>query len=175
MRFDFQALAPLSTALVVAGFTAGCQPRAVATENPPEVGAVRWGRDIDAALASSLDTKKPVFLLFQEVPGCVGCKDFGRDVLSDPAIVKAIEGNFIPVLIHNNKAGKDAEVRDRFKEPAWNYQVVRFLDGDGKDLIPRKDHIWTAAALSERMKEALAKAGRPAMEEGPAGPAYHGD
>lgn len=34
-----------------------------------EVGAVEWGRDLDAALAASKASGKPVFVLFQEVPG----------------------------------------------------------------------------------------------------------
>jgi len=39
------------------------------TDNPVEVGHVNWGRDFDAALKMSADSGKPVFLLFQEVPG----------------------------------------------------------------------------------------------------------
>ena len=48
----------------------------------------------------------------------------------------------------------------RFKEPAWNYQVVRFLDAEAKDIIPRKDRVWTIEALAMRMVEALEKHGR---------------
>lgn len=36
---------------------------------PPELGTVTWQRDHEAALALSAKTGKPVFLLFQEVPG----------------------------------------------------------------------------------------------------------
>ncbi|GHC66424.1 hypothetical protein GCM10007100_37840 [Roseibacillus persicicus] len=36
---------------------------------PPEIGAVRWQTDHDKALAEASRTGKPVFLLFQEVPG----------------------------------------------------------------------------------------------------------
>ena len=38
-------------------------------ENPIEAGKVKWGRDLDAALAASEETGKPLFVLFQEVPG----------------------------------------------------------------------------------------------------------
>lgn len=130
--------------------------------NPIEVGTVKWGRDLPEALAASKESGKPVFLLFQEVPGYTGCKNFGRDVLSDPAVVKSIEENFVPILIHNNKGGKDAEVLKQFKEPAWNYQVVRFLDSGGKDLIPRKDGVRTVPELTQRISSALAETGRPA-------------
>ena len=36
---------------------------------PQEIGTVEWQTDHDAALAASAKTGKPVFLLFQEVPG----------------------------------------------------------------------------------------------------------
>jgi len=34
-----------------------------------EIGTVEWGRDLDSALAASKASGKPVFVLFQEVPG----------------------------------------------------------------------------------------------------------
>ena len=127
---------------------------------PEAVGKVHWGRNLDAALAASKASGKPVFALFQEVPGCAGCRQFGKDVLSNPMIVEAIEAEFTPLLIHNNASGGDAEVLQRFGEPAWNYQVVRFLDASAKDLIPRKDQVWTTGPLAQRMIAALSKAGR---------------
>ncbi len=135
---------------------AGCQPYG-RQENPVEVGKVKWQRDYESAMAAAKKSGKPVFLLFQEVPGCAGCKQFGRDVLSDPTVVKSIEENFIPLLVHNNQPGKDAEVLAKFGEPAWNYQVVRFLDANGRDLIPRKDRVWEADELKQRMALALEK------------------
>jgi hypothetical protein len=129
-----------------------------------ETGKIAWGRDLNSALAASRRSGKPVFALFQEVPGCMGCKQFGRDVLSHPLIVQGIENDFTPLLIHNNGSGADAEVLQRYGEPAWNYQVVRFLDAEGQDIIPRKDHVWEARPLAERMIATLEKAGRPVPE-----------
>jgi hypothetical protein len=129
--------------------------------HPEEAGTATWLRDLDTALATSAKSGKPVFALFQEIPGCAGCKQFGREVLSNPLIVAAIESEFTPLLIHNNKAGTDAEVLKRFGEPAWNYQVVRFLDAAGADLIPRKDGVWETGPLSARMIATLQKAKRP--------------
>lgn len=40
-----------------------------AAEAPKELGTVRFERDLDAALAAAKASGKPVFLLFQEVPG----------------------------------------------------------------------------------------------------------
>ncbi len=128
---------------------------------PEEVGTVKWGRDMDEALRASAASGKPVFALFQEVPGCAGCKQFGREVLSDAALVAAIHESFTPVLIHNNAGGKDAATLKKYGEPAWNYQVVRFLNAQGADLIPRKDQVWETAPLARRMAAALKAAGRP--------------
>ena len=130
--------------------------------NPVEAGTVRWNRDYDAALKQSNRTGKPVFLLFQEIPGCAGCQAFGRNVLSNPLLVEAIEDEFIPVLVYNNRSGGNDEIlRRQFNEPAWNYQVVRFLDANGRDLIPRKDLVWTIEGIASRSIKALKAAQRP--------------
>ncbi len=132
-----------------------------ANENPIEVGLVSWGRDLNQALKLSGETGRPVFLLFQEVPGCSGCQDFGKTVLSNPRVVKAIENEFLPVFVYNNRDGEDRRILERFKEPAWNYQVVRFLDSEGRDIIPRKDRVWTVSHLAMRMIATLEASGRP--------------
>jgi len=129
-------------------------------DQPIEVGIVGWGRELNDALAASGETAKPVFALFQEVPGCAGCQQFGADVLSNPIIVDAIESEFVPLLIHNNSPGRDAEVLAAFGEPAWNFQVVRFLDATGADIIERRDRVWETGPLAARMVNALETAGR---------------
>jgi len=129
--------------------------------NPIEVGDVRWGRDFDAAIEKSSKTGKPVLVLFQEIPGCSGVREFGREVLTNPILVEAIENEFIPVLVYNNrKGGMDQKLLERFQEPAWNYQVIRFLNADGNDVIPRKDRVWTTSSVASRMLEALMAADR---------------
>ena len=135
------------------------------TKNPIEVGDVRWGRNFDGALKNSAETGKPVLVLFQEVPGCAGCRKFGREVLTNPAIVKAIENEFIPMLVYNNRtSGMDWELLTLYEEPAWNFQVIRFLNGAGNEVIPRKDRIWTTRGVASRMMEALTAANRPVPE-----------
>ncbi len=63
---------------------------------------------------------------------------------------------------NNSRDDDDAGTRTRFEERAWNYPVARFLDADGKDLIPRIDGDWRdARGLVTRMVAALEKAGRP--------------
>ncbi len=51
---------------------------------PRELGQVRWERDLDAAVARSAGEGRPLFVLFQEVPGCSTCVSFGEQVLSHP-------------------------------------------------------------------------------------------
>ncbi len=75
-------------------------------------------------------------------------------------MVEAIESEFVPVVIHNNRLGKDAEILKKFGEPSWNYQVIRFLDENGKDVIPRRDRVWTLEGVAARMAEALKASGK---------------
>lgn len=133
---------------------------AATSANPIEVGKVEWKRDFEGALAESARSGKPVFAFFQEVPGCHGCKTFGSEVMSHPLIVASVEDDFVPVLIYNNRPGKDAQLLARYEEPSWNYQVVRFLDGEGDDLIPRKDKVWTSHGIAQRMIRALNASGQ---------------
>lgn len=127
----------------------------------PELGRVAWRRDFDPALAAAKQAEKPVFLLFQEIPGCATCTGFGRDVLSHPLLREAIEDCFVPVVVRNNVDGEERRIRERYEEPAWNNPVVRFVDGEGEDLLPRADGIWDAHGIARRMVQALEKAKRP--------------
>lgn len=130
------------------------------TGQPIEVGKVEWLRDLDTAREQSMANGKPIFLLFQEVPGCAGCKQFGADVLSNPSLVDAIEDLFVPVMVRNNVGGKEAEILESFGEPAWNYQVVRFIDPELQDIIPREDKVWETGPLAARMIQTLQVQGR---------------
>ena len=122
---------------------------AAAAETPKELGDVRWGRDYNVAAERSAETGKPILILFQEVPGCHGCIQFGQETLSHPLIVDAIESEFVPLAIRNNApSGHDLEILRRFQEPAWNYQVMRFVDAEGKDIIPRRDRVWDSRSDS---------------------------
>lgn len=80
--------------------------------------------------------------------------------MSHPIIVEAIEDLFVPVLVYNNRAGKDAELLKQFDEPSWNNPVVRYLNASGKDIIPRADGIWSTPGTAVRMVAALRAAGR---------------
>ena len=158
------ALAVLGLAVVLTSQSrpVHTQQHPVAQQNPePELGLVNWERDFDAALARAEREKKPVFLLFSELPGCATCTGFGSEVLSHKLLVAAIEACFVPVAIRNNVEGKEKAVLARYGEPAWNNPVVRLLDAKGKDLIARKDRIWDVHGNAERMIAALEKVSAP--------------
>ena len=78
-------------------------------------------------------------------------------MLAQPLIVEALEDSFVPLAVYNNTGGKDREILSRFKEPSWNYQVMRFMDPSLKDIVPRKDKVWTVNATANRLVEALKK------------------
>jgi hypothetical protein len=128
-------------------------------ERRVEMGSVDWKQDFESAKQIASQTSKPMFVLFQEIPGCQTCQTFGQRPLSHPLMVEAIEELFVPVLVYNNRKGKDAILLERFSEPSWNNPVVRYLDPAGKDLIERKDGVWTIAGTAKRMIAALESAG----------------
>ncbi len=109
----------------------------LAQNNPVELGNVHWLRSFDEAQARSKKEGKSILILFQEIPGCQTCRTYGSDVLTHPLLVEAIETAFIPLAIHNNKGGADAEILKRYNEPAWNNPVVRIVDSHGSQILPR--------------------------------------
>lgn len=64
------------------------------------------------------------------------------------------------MLVYNNKEGADAVLLARFKEPAWNNPVVRFLDAEGADVLPRADGVWKLGPLVARTVASLRAAKR---------------
>lgn len=120
-----------------------------------ELGKVNWLRDMEVAQKQAKADQKPIFLLFQEVPGCSTCQRYGKQVLSHPLIVEAIETCFVPLAIHNNKGGKDREILDYFNEPSWNNPVVRIVDEDRKDMMPRLSGNYTPLAVVQSILHVL--------------------
>ena len=122
---------------------------------PVELGKVSWLRDYDAAVAQASKTDKDILILFQEVPGCATCRNYGNNVLSDPLLVEAIETYFVPLAVFNNHKGADAQTLKKFKEPSWNNPVVRIVDTAGKDVVDRLAGQYSSAALIRSMQQAL--------------------
>ena len=76
-----------------------------------------------------------------------------------------IKAHFHPVAIDHNVGGNDAKILKEFKEPAWNFQVIRFIDLQIKDLIPRKDRVNTIGGVAKRMISALEAAKIPVPDQ----------
>jgi hypothetical protein len=122
-----------------------------------ELGDVAWLRDYARGLALAAEQRKPVLLLFQEVPGCSTCVRFAQDVLTHPLMVELIADRFVPVAIFNNHPGADAEILSRYDEPPWNNPVVRFLGPDGTELLPKLADRYDASGLHEKIVAVLEK------------------
>jgi TolA-binding protein len=136
-----------------------------------ELGKVAWNRNFEKAVAESRKTGKPLMVLFNEVPGCHGCQTYGSILLSHPLLAETADTLFVPVFIRNNdpdKDSSDSKLLQRFKEQAWNYPVIRFMDADGKDITPAtrtwdtREGAW--ADLLENMTKALVTADAPVPE-----------
>lgn len=131
-----------------------------AQTKPIELGNVAWLRNYDEALLLSKKENKPVFILFQEVPGCSTCKNFGSEVMHHPLIIELIESYFVPLAVYNNKGGMDAVVLKKYNEPAWNNPVMRIIDGGGKDLIDRLSGEYKLSAVITYIRKGMQKNGK---------------
>lgn len=133
------------------------QTRTNPSSQNEELGKVSWYRDYDEAIAAAKKQGKSVLILFQEIPGCATCRNYGHDVLSNPLLTEAIEDQFIPLAIHNNKGGKDKVILNKFREPSWNNPVVRIINTDGQDLTKRVAGDYSSLGLYKAMETALFK------------------
>ena len=129
-----------------------------------ELGKVKWYRDYDQAIVAATKENKDIVILFQEVPGCSTCRNYGHNVLSSPLMVEALENSFIPLAIFNNKEGKDKQILEKYNEPSWNNPVVRIVDSKGINLTKRIGNDYSALTLCKRLKQALTIRGTPVPE-----------
>ncbi len=128
---------------------------------PVELGQVDWIRNFDEGASKAIQQNKPLLVLFQEVPGCNTSSGYGKNVLSHPLIVEAIETLFVPVAIYNNHSGEDERVLKSFREPSWNNPVVRIITPDREELVSRLSGDYTKAGLVRAMITALENDNKP--------------
>lgn len=122
-----------------------------------ELGTVNWMRNYDEAVENARKTDKAILILFQEVPGCSTCKNYGKNILSQPLIVDAIETYFVPLTIFNNKGGADRKILDQFEEPSWNNPVIRLVDENGNNIQTRLSSDYSASGLIDYMIKSFPK------------------
>ncbi len=146
----------LSFVFMTALFSDASTAEFQSVENKPvELGQVDWIRNYDEASAKAKQQNKPLLVLFQEVPGCSTSSGYGKNVLSHPLIVEAIETLFVPVAIYNNHGGDDEKILKSFREPSWNNPVVRIITPDRDELAPRLSGNYTKSGLVRAMITAL--------------------
>ncbi len=148
----------------ITSYVSYSQERTNPNNQSEELGKVSWYRDYQTALQLATQENKPVLILFQEVPGCITCRNYGHNVLSHPLMIEAIENEFIPLAIYNNKGGKDREVLNLYKEPSWNNPVVRIVNSEGKNLANRVAGNYSSKGLYNAIIQSLVKAGKPIPE-----------
>ena len=148
--------------LLLTGLTGSllAQPFSSPQNNPVELGKIHWLRSYEEAVKQAQLKSLPIFILFQEVPGCSNCTRYGTEVLSHPQMVEAIETHFIPLAIYNNKGGADQAVLKRFGEPAWNNPVVRLVNASGENLVPRIGDFHSRSLLLSCMQQSMQQNGQ---------------
>ena len=146
----------LSLAIVVSQ-NINAQERTNPKDQEKELGKISWYRDYDDAIAASEKENKPILILFQEVPGCSTCVNYGNNVLSNPLMTETIENEFIPLAIFNNKKGKDLKILQKYNEPTWNNPVVRIVNKNGENIVKRVASDYSAKGLYNAIINALKK------------------
>lgn len=141
--------------LVFLFFNGGFIEKKDVNGNPIELGKVNWMRNYDEAVNKAKKENKPIFILFQEVPGCATCQNYGQNVLSNNLIVEAIENEFIPLAIYNNVKGHDRKILNQFNEPTWNNPVIRIITPEGNDIVKRHSGNYSSEGLIYYMQLAL--------------------
>ncbi|MBK1835545.1 hypothetical protein [Roseibacillus ishigakijimensis] len=75
--------------------------------------------------------------------------------------MECLEDEFVPLLIRNNHPGEEASWLAHYHEPGWNFPVARFFSGEGQELLPRRDRLFSLPDLFPRLEMALMLMGKP--------------
>lgn len=103
---------------------------------PPS--AITWHTDLDVALAEAARLERPVLVDFA-ADWCPPCTTMKHDVWPDPAVVAAVQGGYVPLLVDV----------DRLPDVAARYGVsgipsVMVLDENG-EVAKRVSYLGAAA------------------------------
>lgn len=128
-------------------------------EQETELGQIRFERDYAVARERAKAEGKPLFVLFQEVPGCSTCTGYGGGVLSDPILVESVETLCVPVVVRNNVGGAEREVLERFGEPTWANPSARVVDPQDERSFSRVHGDYTLPGTLNMLVRGLKQAG----------------
>lgn len=136
MRRSLGALALAALSAALAG-SAAARPGAGAERRAArELGQVHWWRDYAGARAEAARSRKPLLVLFDEVPGCSTCVGYGEQVLSDPRLRKTVyrELRLAPVQAARiNAAVGRALDPSRYLSPGQRARLGRAQVAQGED------------------------------------------
>jgi hypothetical protein len=166
--FGVAGLAAASFLLACVQATGKGEPKAKAKTGPAfrpleqavELGRVRW-EGYDAARARARKLKRPLFVLFDEIPGCATCQNYGKRVLAHPLAVDAIQRLFVPALVRNNVKGRERELLSKFGEPTWANPSARVVAPEDERTLARVRGNYTLSGLIEAAAAGLKAAGKP--------------
>lgn len=157
-------LAAIAVSSILGAVGAASWTTSRVTGAPPELGQVHWERSFDKAAERAKRENKLILVLFQEVPGCATCVNYGQSALSHPLVVEAIETLFVPVAVFNNHGGEDRKTLGEFREPAWNNPVIRIVRPDRSDVVRRVNADFSTGRLVGAIVEALGVSNTPVPE-----------
>lgn len=108
---------------------------------PPESSRIEWRTDLDAALAESRRTGRPVLADFS-ADWCPPCIAMQHDVWPDDRVEQAVIGGYVPLVID---VDRDVEASGRYGVRA--IPTILVLDGDGRVL--RRATFLSASGMRE--------------------------
>lgn len=73
--------------------------------------SVQWHHDLKAAHKVSVATGRPLLILFG-ASWCIHCREFERETLSDPTLVRYVNAQFVPVHLDLDKDKRVAQILD---------------------------------------------------------------
>ena len=103
-----------------------------ATGTAAPSSAVAWRTDLDGALAEARSADKRVLVYFS-ADWCPPCAAMKHDVWPHPAVARAIDAGFVPVMVD---ADRDNGLSSRYR--VESIPAVLMLDADGR-VLKRND------------------------------------
>jgi len=119
--------------------------KAAGVEAP--ASAIAWRTDLDAALAEARGSNKRV-LVDVSADWCPPCVAMKHDVWPDPQVARAVDAEFVPLLVD---ADRDTVLAARYE--VSSIPTVLLLDGDGR-VVKRHDGFLPRSGMLRFLSDA---------------------